>query len=91
MHIPLQKYKGKRREGLPAQRGKAYNSTGALTRFVGSGSMRVFLRDSIGVVSRPIGLCVNSYRLYPLIPKKVQIQATIVLSSDSPPVLSLRK
>jgi len=56
MHSPLEKkYKGQRRERLPTQRGEACNSTGVLTKLTGSGAMRVFLHDSVGVLSRPIG------------------------------------
>jgi len=55
MHSPLKKFKGERRERLPAQRGEACNSTGVLTRLAGSGAMRAFLRDSTEVMSRPTG------------------------------------
>jgi len=55
MHSSLKKYKGERRERLPAQRGEACNSTGVLTRLAGSGAMCVFLRDSARVLSRPDG------------------------------------
>jgi len=46
---------GERRERLPAQRGDACNSTEVLTRLIGSGAMLVYLHDSIGVLSRPVG------------------------------------
>ena len=48
-------YKGKRRERLPAQRGEACNSTGVLTRFVGSEAMLLLLHDSVGALSRSPG------------------------------------
>jgi len=53
--VLLKKYKGERRERLPAQRGEACNSTEVLTRLASSGGMCVFLGDTIGVLSRPTG------------------------------------
>jgi len=55
MHSSLEKYKGERRERIPAQKGEACNSTRVLTRLIGSGEMCMFLRDSTGVLSRPDG------------------------------------